>query len=253
MSASLPMFEPLLHARTRAEVDRFLASHVEQLDYRCFFYSPLLTETPAPRFFRDPGRVRRAEQLGLESIHTSYPTPWIQRYQEARFVETDPIVKLTASSTLPLLWDGLSKEDRRHPVFDESREHGLASGITVPLAGIHGDRALFSIAGDLPPERSQRHTAAMAGLVTMTAMYLHETVRRIQLGHRAEQIPALTPREKDCLQWAAVGKTSWEIAYILNVSERTVVFHIGNACRKLGAANRRQAVARAIGLQIITP
>ncbi|SAH87179.1 LuxR family transcriptional regulator [Bordetella ansorpii] len=247
------MFEPLLHAHTRAEVSRFLTSHAEQLEYSCFFYSPLLTETPTPRFFRDHGRVRRAEQLGQESIYTSYPTAWIQRYQEAKFVETDPVVKLTANSNLPLLWDGLSKEQRRHPVFGESREHGLASGITVPLTSIHGDRALFSIAGDLPPERSSRHTAAMAGLVTMTAMYLHETVRRIQLSHRADQVPALTPREKDCLQWAAVGKTSWEIAYILNVSERTVVFHIGNACRKLGATNRRQAVARAIGLHIITP
>lgn len=66
-------------------------------------------------------------------------------------------------------------------------------------------------------------------------------------------IPSLTSREKECLQWAAAGKTSWEIARILSVSERTVIFHIGNATKKLGATNRRQAVARAISLRLIAP
>ncbi len=43
-------------------------------------------------------------------------------------------------------------------------------------------------------------------------------------------------------------EVSWEISQILSVSERTVVFHIGNACRKLQVSNRRQAVARGISL-----
>ena len=45
----------------------------------------------------------------------------------------------------------------------------------------------------------------------------------------------LTQREKTCLQWAAVGKTSWEMGVILGLTERTVNFHIHNACRKLGS------------------
>jgi DNA-binding CsgD family transcriptional regulator/PAS domain-containing protein len=54
----------------------------------------------------------------------------------------------------------------------------------------------------------------------------------------------LTARERDALSWVAQGKSDWEIAVILGLSETTVRFHVDNARRKLGAVNRAQAVAR---------
>jgi DNA-binding CsgD family transcriptional regulator len=56
----------------------------------------------------------------------------------------------------------------------------------------------------------------------------------------------LSDREATCLQWAAIGKTSRETATILGVSERTVNFHVQNACRKLSVRNRRAAVTIAL-------
>lgn len=54
----------------------------------------------------------------------------------------------------------------------------------------------------------------------------------------------LTPRERDALAWVAEGKSDWEISVILGLAQTTVRFHVDNARRKLGAANRAQAVAR---------
>lgn len=54
----------------------------------------------------------------------------------------------------------------------------------------------------------------------------------------------LTARERDALTWVAEGKSDWEIAVILGLSETTVRFHVDNARKKLGAVNRAQAVAR---------
>lgn len=54
----------------------------------------------------------------------------------------------------------------------------------------------------------------------------------------------LTARERDALSWVAEGKSDWEIAVILGLSETTVRYHVDNARRKLGAVNRAQAVAR---------
>ena len=54
----------------------------------------------------------------------------------------------------------------------------------------------------------------------------------------------LTARERDALSCGAEGKSDWEIAAILGLSETTVRFHVDNARRKLGAVNRAQAVAR---------
>jgi DNA-binding CsgD family transcriptional regulator len=63
----------------------------------------------------------------------------------------------------------------------------------------------------------------------------------------------LTEREKECLLWAAEGKTGWEIANIIRISERTVTFHLQNAVQKLGVVNRQQAISRALSLRLIEP
>jgi LuxR family quorum-sensing system transcriptional regulator CciR len=57
----------------------------------------------------------------------------------------------------------------------------------------------------------------------------------------------LSDRERDCLSWASLGKSSWEIGRIFSISEHTAVFHIKNAMRKLGTSNRVLAVAKAKG------
>ncbi|MBS4098875.1 MAG: helix-turn-helix transcriptional regulator [Sulfuricella sp.] len=61
----------------------------------------------------------------------------------------------------------------------------------------------------------------------------------------------LTRREKECLLHSAHGQTASQISRMLNVTYDTVVFHLSNACRKLGASNRTEAVAIAITLGLI--
>jgi DNA-binding CsgD family transcriptional regulator len=61
-----------------------------------------------------------------------------------------------------------------------------------------------------------------------------------------ETIPNLSKREIEVLTWSKEGKSSWEISAILNISERTVNFHINNIMQKLNAVSRTQAVAVAI-------
>ncbi len=62
----------------------------------------------------------------------------------------------------------------------------------------------------------------------------------------------LTFRERDCLLWASRGKTSWEIGCILGIAERTVNFHIGNICCKLGVRNRQAAITMALEWGLIS-
>nr|WP_237709974.1 helix-turn-helix domain-containing protein [Achromobacter xylosoxidans] len=69
----------------------------------------------------------------------------------------------------------------------------------------------------------------------------------------AQAIKPLSERQASCLHWAALGKTSWETARILGVSESTVNFHLCNACEKLGVRGRRAAVVAALRLGLIEP
>jgi LuxR family quorum-sensing system transcriptional regulator CciR len=65
---------------------------------------------------------------------------------------------------------------------------------------------------------------------------------------RAQRLPAaarLSKREVECLRWAAIGKTDFEISTIIERSRATVRFHIHNASIKLDAVNRSQTVFKA--------
>ena len=64
---------------------------------------------------------------------------------------------------------------------------------------------------------------------------------------------ALNEREVEVLTWAARGKTSAEIAKILDLTKRTIDFHIDNARGKLGAATRTEAVLKAATGRLIEP
>jgi DNA-binding CsgD family transcriptional regulator len=91
--------------------------------------------------------------------------------------------------------------------------------------------------------RYDRRAAAVLELVTP---HLHLALSRVLERERpcASQV-ALSAREREVMKWLNEGKSSWETSVILGISESTVNFHVYNVLRKLGAANRPQALAMA--------
>ena len=55
-----------------------------------------------------------------------------------------------------------------------------------------------------------------------------------------------TGKEMDVFDLLAAGKTNVQIAEIVNITERTLRFHVSNILKKLGAGNRTEAVVKAI-------
>ena len=83
------------------------------------------------------------------------------------------------------------------------------------------------------------------GAATLSSIYLHNrlfTLKRMVQETRVD----LTPREVECLHWVAAGKSDWQIGQILNISAKTVNYHIENVKRKFGVATRIQAVVAAM-------
>lgn len=70
---------------------------------------------------------------------------------------------------------------------------------------------------------------------------------------RGRAAAGLSQRERECLLWSARGKTSAEIAGILELSEHTVNHYLTNAAIKLGASNRVHAIIRAMILGLLQP
>jgi DNA-binding CsgD family transcriptional regulator len=57
---------------------------------------------------------------------------------------------------------------------------------------------------------------------------------------------ALSPREREVLDAVTLGLTNREIAIRLGVTVHAVKFHLASIYRKLGAANRTEAVAMSL-------
>ncbi|HEY6214561.1 MAG TPA: response regulator transcription factor [Vicinamibacterales bacterium] len=63
---------------------------------------------------------------------------------------------------------------------------------------------------------------------------------------------ALTPREIEVLELLAQGLPNKAIAARLGISDQTVKFHVSSISGKLGAANRTDAVRRAVRRGLVT-
>jgi transcriptional regulator EpsA len=95
--------------------------------------------------------------------------------------------------------------------------------------------------------------------------HIHSTFLRVQLTERelgraapapkpapgAESRSPITVREREILLWVRDGKSNLEIGAQLEISPLTVKNHVQKILRKLGAANRTEAVARAISESLI--
>lgn len=112
-------------------------------------------------------------------------------------------------------------------------------GVVVP---IHDRGALVWYAGfaGAEPDLSPRARAVMCA----AAYAAH--ARFLELLDSKRPNSPLTQRESQCLRLVSLGKTDIEIGQALDISPRTVRFHIGNAKTKLGVATRIQAVTKRI-------
>ena len=136
--------------------------------------------------------------------------------------------------------------ESRGRVLNRLDKAGLGNGLVVPLNARQGRHCSSTV---FAAKRGREGTAVLAEAthrVHVLTTYFHQRVRQV-LDQRPSARPnLLTPRERECLLWAAGGKTAWETSRILKIAERTVKFHLANASRRLDTANTAHAVARAI-------
>jgi DNA-binding NarL/FixJ family response regulator len=102
------------------------------------------------------------------------------------------------------------------------------------------DDSSFTIAGEFATLAAARSS----GLEFDSIMFVGRGFTPRHLDDDFEE--PLTPREVEVLELLAEGLPNKAIAARLGISDQTVKFHVAAICGKLGAANRTDAVRRAI-------
>ena len=81
--------------------------------------------------------------------------------------------------------------------------------------------------------------------IEFAALASHNRMRELS-AVREPRNRTLSRRERDCIGLIAQGMSDWDISVILGVAHTTIITHVQNAKRKLGARTRAQAVARCL-------
>lgn len=186
------------------------------------------------------------------TLISSYPKSWTNRYFELGYQQIDPVVRRACRESALFSWSGGApkavgtREQRRF--FDEAMTFGIKSGVTVPIRGGFGRMAAFTMATDESTAPMGRLAGDSREFLQLVGLYFHTHVTaRVSRGiNPSECEGVLTQRERQCLAWVARGKTVADIAVLVGIAPRTVVFHLERARQKLNASSIAQCVAEAM-------
>lgn len=171
-------------------------------------------------------------------------------------------------------WSVLDQLAETSAPFAWSKQHGILDGESVnveasPVPALSGADALISQEIDVSyahciqsPTRGQKrafivlfneHQTNLEADFELVVLFqkIFDKIEMLATSRARDTGAELNKRELECLSWAAAGKTSGEIAVIVDLSEHTVNHYLNSCCKKLDCVNRTQAVARAIRMQII--
>jgi DNA-binding CsgD family transcriptional regulator len=179
----------------------------------------------------------------------NYPAQWADYYDGNALGVSDPVHRASHKTSAGFRWSHMSAmipltaTDKR--VLALGSEQGIGDGFTVP-ANVPGEAlgscSFANQAGRPLPE-------AMLPMAQLAGTFAFECARRlwsVRAIDGEEKAPVLTDRQRDCILWAARGKSDWEISRILDVSEETVARHIKQGCERYGVNKRTLLAIRAL-------
>lgn len=230
--------EHLASARDHSVLRDAMSEAAVALDLSCFAYLSI------------PHRPTAIPQL-----ISTYPVAWTTRYLQGNYERFDPVILQALADPEPFEWGtdaGPSTPSRQQrEMFDEAAKYGIRYGFTVPIHHGGGPTAAVTFAADERRPQFERRIKEHGQVLQLMAMYFHAHAHHKVVHEKTIEGIALSPREFQCLEWSAQGKSAWEIGRILGISRHTVATYLDQAKTKLGVRTIVQAVARLTAHKLI--
>jgi len=219
-------------------------------------FAPVQTIIKAMGFTSFLYAVGTSEELHRDErfyFWTSVPVEWIREYDTQSYIEIDPRVAHGWSLwPPPLIWDSSlgSKQPLTRRFMERAAQHGIGSGLAIYFRD-GGHKIMFAL--NRPERRLKASARLEIAAATTQAMHLGSVLHSVFWSEVMERgVPPmqqgspLSARERQCLQLAAHGMTSFDIGEKLGITERTANFHFSNILSKLGVLNRNEAIAKGV-------
>lgn len=191
------------------------------------------------------GVIKSGKLTTVKKIYNlDYPGQWMELYASKELYKVDPIVRHNMISEKSFFWKEATEQftDKDDTSFmslagDFGLKYGVAAGFMGPSSKL---ASLFSFSGG-----SNRFSGRHKEILDTLVPHVHLALERV-CAIESKKAMGLSMREREVLAWVKEGKTNWEISMILNISERTVKFHVQNIEHKLNAVNKAHAIALAM-------
>jgi LuxR family quorum-sensing system transcriptional regulator CciR len=176
----------------------------------------------------------------------NYPPGWAEWFDEQGLGAVDPVHRASHLTSVGFSWSKLPEmitlTARDRQILAAARREGIGDGFTIPAhvpGEVNGSCSFAAEPGvNVPNDR--------LALLQLAGAFAFEAARRIRHVRDAPPLPGLTDRQRECLMWAARGKSDWEIARILGVSHETVIRHLKQARERYGVAKRTLLAVHAL-------
>lgn len=183
-------------------------------------------------------------------INIDYPEEWLRIYGGSQLYFKDPIILNNFQNPGPQIWDETYElfgenvsEDFVRQAQDFGLYHGVSGGLYDQRTGLS---TIFTFSG-----RENVFLNHQKKIMEFLTPHLHQALVRIYR-EGSSSCDSLSKREREVIKWIKEGKTNWEISMILNISERTVKFHVQNIEKKLNAVNKAHAIAIALDQDLVS-
>ena len=130
-------------------------------------------------------------------------------------------------------WAGRKHQTTRDQLKDSSLAY-----LRIYFPRISDSSLVGSINIIIPEDIGMRQDSAAAGRVASQQAMAYKADGEV-----------LSGREAEVVEWLKQGKSNWEVARLMEISEDTVKYHMKSIMRKLNVVNRVQAVARVMEME----
>ena len=184
-------------------------------------------------------------------VNFNYPLEYFEPLRDDDGRIDSPLMKRWRETLEPQLFQS-GRDD--HAYADDwvrlFNKYDLRNTMAHGVLDVGGVFSSFFILSRMPGEVGPEH----AFLLKLLTPHLHFALARVLAtveeyqGALSKSKRALSERQREILHWLHEGKTNWEIAKILDLSELNVKYHIDQIFQKLEVRSRAHAVAKGRGL-----
>lgn len=192
------------------------------------------------------------------------PDDYTDHWMDQKFYSRDTCWRRCHISPRPFIWTCFDYErpdinvvhfettQETLPVIEYLNDNELKAGITIPIHLPDGGLSTINVIQNRADQSFVKNASKNLGEFALFAYHFHEAIGpMLEAFIGTNKTPKLTSKEIECLQLAARGYSTEQIADAIFRSVPTAALHLKNSSKKLGARNRAHAVALATHYRMV--